>query len=209
MKLYLNEASPYARLCRVLLIETELAGQTEFVNVDPWAASDDYWVVNPSGKVPALALDDGTVLIESACIIDYLINVSGRADLSVLAQANAARRLEILGFARAAMDCAFAAVIQQRFGENSGLAERWLQALPRIARRLETLTEAAARNGRSAAGHELEAARCDVADLTLAVAFGYVQFRLPQVDWQVSAPRLAESIELLSARPSLECTRPM
>ena len=35
MKLYLNQASPYARLINVLLVETGLDAETELIFVDP------------------------------------------------------------------------------------------------------------------------------------------------------------------------------
>lgn len=207
MKLYLNTASPYARLARVLLIETDLAAGTELVDTDPWTASDAFWSVNPAGKIPALVLDIGTTLVESACIADHLIAVSGRSDLAVGSRPNAAGRLQVLGLARAAMDCAFGAVIQQRFGASDKLAERWLTAVPRIAARLDAVNDIAVQM-RPSAAHDLEPARCDLADLTLAVAFAYVRFRLPNVEWQCTAPRLAEWVDLLDERPSLALTRP-
>jgi len=70
MNLFLNQASPYARLIRVLLIETGLDNETEMIFVDPWESSDELLIANPASKVPALALKDGTQLIESACISD-------------------------------------------------------------------------------------------------------------------------------------------
>jgi hypothetical protein len=46
--------------------------------------------------------------------------------------------IRTLAMGRAAMDCSFGAVIQQRFVPRSPLIERWLAALPRIAKSLET-----------------------------------------------------------------------
>jgi glutathione S-transferase len=197
MKLFLNDASPYARLVRVLLIETGLDKETELALLDPWASPDALLAVNPAAKVPALLLDDGACLIESACIADYLIRRSGRALLSPAAHADAAARLQILGLGRAAIDCAFGGVIQQRFAPGAPLIERWLAALPRIADRLEALYAA-----------KPEAAPCDLADLTVAVAFGYVDFRLPQIAWKTAAPHLAQRLHVLSDRASLRTTRP-
>ncbi len=68
MNLYLNRASPYARLIRVLLIETGLETETEMIFVDPWQSPDELLMANPASKVTALTLKDGTRLVESACI---------------------------------------------------------------------------------------------------------------------------------------------
>ncbi len=197
MKLLLNAASPYARLIRVLLMETELENEARLVFVDPWASPPDLLAANPASKVPALVLDDGARLTESSCIADYLIHRADRADLSPLSHPNARERLEILGLGRAAMDCSFGAVIQQRFAPESPLTERWLAALPRIAKSLE--------NAYSRAN---PADDRDLADLTVAVAFEYADFRLPGIGWRAAAPRLAERVGSLGQRASLANTRP-
>jgi glutathione S-transferase len=44
-------------------------------------AGEDYLTINPKGSVPALVLDDGTVLTEAAVVIQFLADRSGRADL--------------------------------------------------------------------------------------------------------------------------------
>ncbi len=132
MKLYLNQASPYARLIRVLLIETGLDNETELIFVDPWESPDELLIANPASKVPALTLKHGTRLIESACTSDYLIQHSGQSALSPMSHLDGEIRLEILGLGRAAIDCSFGSVIQRRFVPDSPLIERWLATLPRI-----------------------------------------------------------------------------
>ncbi len=109
MNLYLNQASPYARLIRVLLIETGLDTETELIFVDPWESPDELLIANPASKVPALTLKDGTQLVESACISDYLIQQSGQSALSPMSHLDAETRLQILGLGRAAIDCSLAA----------------------------------------------------------------------------------------------------
>ncbi len=196
MKLYLNEASPYARLIRVLLVETGLDAETELVFVDPWQSPDELLAANPASKVPALTLDDGTRLAESPCIADYLIMRSGRSDLSPVSQPDAERRLAILGHGRAAVDCAFGAVLQRRHAPGSPLIRRWLEALSRIAKALD---------GLYAGGTPADV---DLADLTVAVAFEYVDFRLAEISWRSGSPVLAARVGALGERPSLATTRP-
>ena len=51
---------------------------------DPWSAFGDphrLAALNPLGRVPALVLDDGEVLIESAAILDHLDEIAGEARL--------------------------------------------------------------------------------------------------------------------------------
>jgi len=199
MKLYLNDASPYARLVRALLVETGLDAETQMTFVDPWQSPNELLVANPAAKVPALTLDDGTRLAESSCIGDYLIMRSGRAALAPLSppsRADAAKRLQILGLGRAAIDCSFGAVVQRRHAPGSPLIERWLQALPRIAEALDKLHA------------EGTPADVDLADLTVAVAFEYVDFRLPEIQWRNEAPHLAARVAALGRRPSLATSRP-
>ncbi len=197
MKLFLNAASPYARLVRVVLVETGLQAETELHYVDPWESPPELLARNPAAKVPALDLDDGTQLIESDCICDYLIRHSDREDLSPASATNAAARLQVLGLGRVAIDCAFGAVLLNRFCQPTEFAARWLSALPRIASSLEALISSAASRP-----------SVDLADLTVAVAFEYVDFRLPDVHWRTRSRQLVRRVAELGKRQSLSTTRP-
>ena len=196
MKLYLNEASPYARLVRVLLVEMGLDGETELIFVDPWQSPDELLAANPASKVPALTLNDGTRLVESSCIGDYLIMRSRRSALAPLLHADAEKRQQILGLGRTAIDCSFGSVLQRRHAPGSPLIDRWLAALPRIAKALDKLYAEAASTD------------VDLADLTVAVAFEYVDFRLPEIRWRDEAPYLAVRVGSLGRRLSFVTTRP-
>lgn len=197
MKLYLNAASPYARLVRAVVVETDLQSETELCYVDPWETPAELVSRNPAAKVPALELDDGTCLVESACICDYLIETAGRRDLAPLLADDAALRLHVLGLGRAAIDCSFGAVLMARSSASHALATRWTSALPRIAESLEKVISSG--NARTAV---------DLADLTIAVAFEYIDFRHPDVSWRETNARLARRIDSLGERASLATTRP-
>lgn len=197
MKLFLNAASPYARLVRVILVETGLQAQTELHYVDPRESPPELLARNPAAKVPALELDDGTQPIESDCICDYLIRHSDREDLSPASATNAAVRLQVLGLGRVAIDCAFGAVSLDPFCQPTGLAARWLSALPRIVSSLEPLITRAA--------PELSV---NLADLTVAVAFETVDFRLPDVHCRTRSRQLLHRVAKLGKRQSLSTTRP-
>jgi glutathione S-transferase len=109
-------------------------------------------------------------------------------------------RLPVLrkyGLGRGLIDVAFGAVIEKRYGGGGGdstLGERWRTAVSRAAAVLEkdsTLGLAP-----------------DLGDLTIAVALSYVDFRMSDIQWRASAPRLAAWFERTAARPSLVATAP-
>jgi glutathione S-transferase len=196
MKLYLNKASPYARLVLVVAHEKQLSARIELVWTDPWASDERLLGVTPLAKVPVLIAEDGQALVESACICDYLDGIGGGAAL-LPASGNA--RLCVMrkyGLGRGLIDVAFGAVIEKRYGSggDSVLVERWRGAVSRTAALLEKdptlgLTP-------------------DLGDLTVAVALSYVDFRMSDVQWRASAPRLAAWFERIAARPSLVATAP-
>lgn len=67
----------------IILRETGL--EAELVRVDlrahRTAGGDDYYTINAKGSVPALQLDDGSVLTEGVVIAQYLAELAGRDDL--------------------------------------------------------------------------------------------------------------------------------
>jgi glutathione S-transferase len=77
MKLYQNPVSPY---CRKVLVALAHRGDDVAVQLlDPRVdlRADWYTALSPFGKMPTLELDDGTALIESTTIIEYLECVVG------------------------------------------------------------------------------------------------------------------------------------
>ena len=84
MKLSYSPASPFARKVRVAAIELGLIDKIEFIaaKVTPGEANDAYMHdVNPLKKLPALILDDGSVIIDSYVIAEYLDDLAGGGKL--------------------------------------------------------------------------------------------------------------------------------
>jgi len=72
MKLYDGGRAPNPRRVRVFLAEKGVAVPTEQVDLGALAQrSDAYTAINPLQRVPALVLDDGTVITESVAICRY------------------------------------------------------------------------------------------------------------------------------------------
>ena len=80
MKIYDTPGFPNPARTRILLAEKGLDAQIEFVKVDLFAAEHKqpaFLARNPTGTVPVLELDDGTLISESVAIAIYLDNLDG------------------------------------------------------------------------------------------------------------------------------------
>src|SRR5436190_1467499 len=75
MKLVGSKTSPYVRKVRVLLAEKAI--DFEFIEESAWNANTTVPRYNPLNKVPALVMDDGDAIYDSAVICEYLDAVSG------------------------------------------------------------------------------------------------------------------------------------
>ena len=80
MKIYEFNGFPNPARVRIALGEKEMLDQVEFVSInvpDGEHRSPAYLKLNPSGTVPALELDDGTIISECSAITEYLDAVHG------------------------------------------------------------------------------------------------------------------------------------
>lgn len=86
MKLYY---SPGACSMAPHIVAREAGFKFELEKVDipnkKTASGGDYWAINPKGYVPALQLDDGTVLTEVGVIIQYLADQKPESGLAAKA----------------------------------------------------------------------------------------------------------------------------
>ncbi len=101
MKLYY---APGACSMAPHIVATEAGTTLELVKVDipnkKTESGDDFWKINPKGYVPALQLDDGTVLTEVGVICQYLADQKPESGLTAKAGTmERYRQMEALNFA--------------------------------------------------------------------------------------------------------------
>jgi glutathione S-transferase len=200
MQLYLNKASPYARLAMVVVHDKQLAERVQLKWTDPWASPAELLAVNPVAKVPALVTDGGVSIVDSACICGYLDDVGSGARLHPAPDAAGVVTYMKYGLGRGLIDTAFGVTIERRFATPKSepvLAARWLDAVRRTLATLDKDPELLRGAGQP-----------DIGDLALAVALAYVGFRLQEVDWQRNAPSTARWFSRIDARASMRMTRP-
>jgi glutathione S-transferase len=126
MKLIGMLDSPYVRRVAISL---ELYG-VDFVHepLSVFRTFDEFAQINPVVKAPTLVLDDGTVLMDSSLILEYLETLAP-ADRKLLPQKPGAlaRDLHILGLALAACEKSVQIVYEHNLRPAEKLHAPWLE----------------------------------------------------------------------------------
>ena len=199
MKLYITPGSPYARVARIVVLETGLQDRVEVIPARTRAVDSPYYAVNPSGRVPYLVRDDGVGLEESAVICAWLDHCHGDPvfDLPPGDMAWEARRLEAL--ARSMMD---------------GLSV-WVREIlrPEDERSPGVIRHEADRASRMAdlwdveIDHPWMRGALNLAQITLGCALG-LEARNPDINWRPGRTKLSDWFDRIAARPSFAATAP-
>ncbi|PHV05161.1 glutathione S-transferase [Janthinobacterium sp. BJB412] len=201
MKLIGSLASPYVRKVRVVLAEKKLDCQFELENV--WAADTSIQTVNPLGKVPCLIMEDGSSMIDSRVMVEYLDTLT---PVCKLLPPNGRDRADVKCW-EALADGVLDAAILVRLERTQRPAE--LQSEAWVARQMGKvalgLTAMAQRLGESpfCAGNHYT-----LADVAVGCALGWLSFRFPEILWRDDHPNLAKLFDKLSERPSFKDTVP-
>ena len=199
MKLVGSRSSPYVRKVRVILAEKKLP--FEFLEENAWSADTTVPRYNPLNKVPALVMDDGEAIYDSAVIAEYLDALSGGGLIPAGAGERArVRRDEALGDGIAD---AGITVFLERKRDAARQDPAW------IARQLDKITAGTAAIANTLGTRQfLGGSQPNLADIAAACALFWVEFRMPEVRWRESNPGLRGWAERMEARPSFQATRP-
>lgn len=195
MKLYTNAASPFARKCRVIAHVLDL--KLEEIRTLPMQ-EPEFRRINPLGKIPALILDDGSVLIDSPVICEYLNHAGGGKFFpSQSIWKEDTRRWKILGLQALGdglADAAVAWIIEGRAQPvNETSRTRHMTA---VTATLDVLERAKLVDEMS------------IGEVAVGCALGYLDFRMPDLDWKSSRPQLAGWYAKISEHPAMKATAP-
>ena len=200
MKLIGSLTSPYVRKARIVLAEKKI--EYDFEIDSPWNADSNVPNVNPLGKIPALILDDETVLFDSRVIVEYLDNVTPNNKLMPAPNRERilVKRWEAL--ADGVCDAAAAAFLEGK--RPAKLRDKeWIERQRgKIVAALEFMSEELGDNSHCMGTH------FSLADCAVGSALGYLSFRFADIGWQEAHPNLARLYEKLMQRASFSDTEP-
>lgn len=197
MKLCYSPTSPYVRKVTMTALETGTHQQIERQLMFPAGPATDVARFNPLGKVPALALDDGSVLYDSPVICEYLDTIAGTG-LFPKEGPERWNTLRLQALADGALDAGVLILMEGRRPEGERSPD-W------VAR--QKLAKAQALDAMEAGVDALGEA-VSIAHIAFCAALGWFDFRFSDDDWRDGRPALADWYAAYSAQPSAMSTEP-
>ena len=204
MKLYGRMLSPFVR--RVAASLETLDMPYEHVEVAPFDEWERAQAINPVVRIPALELDDGEVLIDSAAILDHLDEVAGARALTPRNGKPRRDVLKLVAIAVGGMEKTVGAVYEHRFHAKEKVEEAWVARCESQAiSALKALDGLAANTGPSG---WLYGDAISQADISATVAFSFAAMARPKLGVADHVPSLAAFAERLEATPAFQNTKP-
>ena len=201
MKLIGSLASPYVRKVRVVLAEKKLDCQFELENV--WAADTTIQTLNPLGKVPCLIMEDGSSMIDSRVMVEYLDTLT---PVCKLLPPNGRDRADVKcweALADGVLDAAILVRLERTQRPPELQSEAWVaRQMSKVALGLASMAQRLGESPFCAGNHYT------LADVAVGCALGWLSFRFPEILWRDDHPNLAKLFDKLSERPSFKDTVP-
>ena len=189
--------SPFGRKVRVAAQILGLADRITIVPADVSDENDTLRTQNPLGKIPCLVGEEGSTVVDSGVIVEYLQHVAGGEKLVPAAGAERFRMLSRARLADGIIDAAALTVYEGRWHDAASTSEPWI-------------AYQAGKVLRALAAFEIDPPdpkRTDVVSLGLSCALEFLD-RRKLVDWRAEFPGLAEWLAIFAAHePAHDGTR--
>lgn len=196
--------SPYVR--RVAICLKLLGLPYEHRSLSVFRTFDEFSAINPVVKAPTLVADDGTVLMDSTLILQYLEwLVDAERRLVPMAPEARLRALRLTGLALAACEKSVQLVYERELRPSEKRHSPWTD---RVRTQLHAAFQAL----------ELELAQVPLVatpdqigehGVTVAVAWRFHQLMLPEIDFGDQFPELANFSAQAEALPAFRETPPL
>jgi glutathione S-transferase len=194
-----SPSSPFVRKVRIAASVLGLDREIGLAPADTMNASDTVRQQNPLGKIPALVLEDGTVLFDSRVILEYLDHRAGGGRIIPTDVDARLAALRLQALADGIMDASVLLVYEGRWRAAERHEPKWIEhQAGKVERTLAAL---------EAAPPALTPTP-DVGQIALACALGYRDFRFGEA-WRRDRPRLVAWLDRFAARvPAFAATAP-
>ena len=192
-----SPASPFGRKVKIAASVLNLSARIDVIAADTNDAADPLRQHNPLGKIPALTLENGETVYDSAVIVEYLDWLAGGGKIIPTASPARFGVLTRQALADGIAEAALLQVYEGRMREPAHRSDKWLELQAgKVARGLAAAQLAL---------HQF--AFVDIGGIALACALGYLDLRFEGA-WRSHYSALAAWLgEFERATPSFESTR--
>lgn len=194
-------ASPFVRRVAVTLQALGIPYERQVIS--SLTDQDKLRAVNPVGRVPALVLDDGEALIDSAAILDYIDEIAG-PERALTPPRGAARRkvLKTTALMTGAVEKVVATLYERNRRPPEKVHQPWIDHCTGQA--LSALTTLEAEAGKS----WLVGDRMTQADVTVAVGYDFLRRTQAALVPDGKFPKLAALSARCENLPAFQNARP-
>jgi glutathione S-transferase len=203
MKLYHSPTSPYVRKVMLTLIATGQLDEVELIfgSGTPMEANPETILHNPLGKIPCLITDAGPdgemgeAIFDSRVICRYLDN---RAKAGLYPEGDALFSvLTAEALAEGAIDATLLTAYEWRLRPEELRFQPWVDGqTAKVERALAALEQT----------DLILSGPPNAAKIATACALAYVSFRLPDLAWRDTCPKLAAWFAGISETPAMKAT---
>jgi glutathione S-transferase len=198
VKLYLSPTSPFARKVKVALLEKGAQALCEEIRVDPWSMPPELTAANPLSQVPTLVTDSGEAIGNSDTILAWIERHFPQPSLLPVDEVALTRAQAVAATAQGLIETTVGIVLERRRPpqqQSSAMLDRRLATIRRTVPALEQRFDRA----REHFHHD---------GIGVACALAYLDLRLPEWDWRIAAPKLAEWLVWAETRASMQASAP-
>ena len=190
--------SPFGRKVKLALGILGLENDVTIEKADPTDANDSLRQQNPIGKIPALIIEDGSVIYDSPVILEYLDHRAGGGKIIPKEPDARFKVLTLQALCDGILDAGILLVYEGRWRPPEMAVQKWVDHQTGKVQRAFAVLEAAP---------PVLGATPNVGDITLACALGYGDLRFGG-KWLKDHPRLAAWLDAFAAKvPAFEKTR--
>jgi glutathione S-transferase len=194
-------SSPPSPFGRKVKIAASLLGLSERIKIEATDTNDPSDTIrkqNPLGKIPALILEDGSVIFDSPVILEYLDALAGGGKIIPREGAPRWDALRLHATADGIMDAALLLVYEKRFRPEEHWVAKWTDhQAEKITRAMQVLE----------ASPPPLPAMPNVGHIGLACALGYLDLRF-EGKWREQYPKLVAWLDKFAAQvPAFEKTK--
>ncbi len=195
--------SPYVRRVAVAMLVANVPFAHRPISL--FRHIDEFAKINPLLKAPTFVADDGTVLMDSSVILDYLASIAPAiAALTPSAPAARLAASRANGLALTVMEKAVQRHYERALRPEEKRHEPWIARVDRqLAAGLQALEREAPSSGWIGGG------ALGVADIGVACAFGFTQILLADLVDKARHPRLAAFCARAEGLPAFRAAPPL